>query len=77
MGAYEEPKETCGTICLKYLLFAFNFLFWVSLGSVGSGVPLQRLQTARSVSEHTRQRRKKRKKKPFCIFKESKIGIIG
>lgn len=31
MGAYEEPKETCGTICLKYLLFAFNFLFWVSL----------------------------------------------
>lgn len=37
MGAYEEPKETCGTICLKYLLFAFNFMFWVSLRSVGFG----------------------------------------
>lgn len=35
MGAYEEPKETCGTICLKYLLFAFNFMFWVSLRAVG------------------------------------------
>lgn len=33
MGAYEEKKETCGTICLKYLLFTFNFLFWVSLCS--------------------------------------------
>lgn len=31
MGVYEEKKETCGTICLKYLLFTFNFLFWVSL----------------------------------------------
>lgn len=30
MGVYEEKKETCGTICLKYLLFTFNFLFWVS-----------------------------------------------
>ncbi|KAA8595757.1 hypothetical protein FQN60_011048, partial [Etheostoma spectabile] len=28
MGVYEEKKETCGTICLKYLLFSFNFLFW-------------------------------------------------
>ncbi|KAK7912967.1 hypothetical protein WMY93_013178 [Mugilogobius chulae] len=28
MGVYEEKKETCGTICLKYLLFTFNFLFW-------------------------------------------------
>lgn len=37
MGAYEEPKETCGTICLKYLLFAFNFMFWVSLCCVGFG----------------------------------------
>ena len=33
MGAYEEKKETCGTICLKYLLFTFNFLFWVSFHS--------------------------------------------
>ncbi|KAM8762926.1 CD151 antigen-like [Acanthopagrus schlegelii] len=34
MGAYEEKKETCGTICLKYLLFAFNFLFWLAGGVV-------------------------------------------
>ncbi|KAL1007006.1 hypothetical protein UPYG_G00080610 [Umbra pygmaea] len=35
MGAppYEE-KETCGTICLKYLLFTFNFLFWLAGGVV-------------------------------------------
>lgn len=31
MRAYDEKKETCGTICLKYLLFTFNFLFWVGL----------------------------------------------
>ncbi|TWW67739.1 CD151 antigen GP27 [Takifugu flavidus] len=34
MGAYKEPKETCGTICLKYLLFAFNFMFWLAGGVV-------------------------------------------
>ncbi|XP_073321262.1 CD151 antigen-like [Pagrus major] len=34
MGASEEKKETCGTICLKYLLFAFNFLFWLAGGVV-------------------------------------------
>uniref|UniRef100_UPI0037E72F93 CD151 antigen-like isoform X2 n=1 Tax=Semicossyphus pulcher TaxID=241346 RepID=UPI0037E72F93 len=34
MGAYEEKKETCGTICLKYLLFTFNFLFWLAGGVV-------------------------------------------
>lgn len=34
MGAYEEKKETCGTICLKYLLFTFNFLFWLAGGAV-------------------------------------------
>ncbi|XP_058608249.1 CD151 antigen, like isoform X3 [Onychostoma macrolepis] len=28
MGANKEKNETCGTICLKYLLFTFNFLFW-------------------------------------------------
>jgi len=33
MGGYEEKKEPCGTVCLKYLLFAFNFFFWVSLSS--------------------------------------------
>lgn len=30
----EEKKETCGTICLKYLLFTFNFLFWLAGGGV-------------------------------------------
>ncbi|XP_034016164.1 CD151 antigen-like isoform X2 [Thalassophryne amazonica] len=34
MGVYEEKKETCGTICLKYLLFTFNFLFWLAGGAV-------------------------------------------
>lgn len=34
MGVYEEKKETCGTICLKYLLFTFNFLFWLAGGVV-------------------------------------------
>ncbi|KAK1891565.1 CD151 antigen, partial [Dissostichus eleginoides] len=34
MGVYEEKKETCGTICLKYVLFAFNFLFWLAGGVV-------------------------------------------
>uniref|UniRef100_G3PYI3 Tetraspanin n=1 Tax=Gasterosteus aculeatus aculeatus TaxID=481459 RepID=G3PYI3_GASAC len=34
MGVYEEKKETCGTICLKYLLFSFNFLFWLAGGGV-------------------------------------------
>ncbi|XP_020498873.1 CD151 antigen [Labrus bergylta] len=30
MGASEEKKEACGTVCLKYLLFTFNFLFWLA-----------------------------------------------
>ncbi|XP_062327131.1 CD151 antigen-like isoform X1 [Osmerus eperlanus] len=34
MGVYDEKKETCGTICLKYLLFTFNFLFWLAGGVV-------------------------------------------
>nr|XP_057902113.1 CD151 antigen-like [Doryrhamphus excisus] len=34
MGAREEKKETCGTICQKYLLFMFNFLFWLAGGVV-------------------------------------------
>ncbi|XP_041916730.1 CD151 antigen-like [Alosa pseudoharengus] len=34
MGAYDEKKEKCGTICLKYLLFTFNFLFWLAGGAV-------------------------------------------
>ncbi|RXM30032.1 CD151 antigen [Acipenser ruthenus] len=33
MGEYDE-KETCGTICLKYLLFSFNFFFWLAGGAV-------------------------------------------
>ncbi|XP_051580467.1 CD151 antigen-like [Myxocyprinus asiaticus] len=34
MGANEEKQEKCGTICLKYLLFTFNFLFWLAGGAV-------------------------------------------
>ncbi|XP_041132556.1 CD151 antigen [Polyodon spathula] len=34
MGEYDEKKETCGTICLKYLLFSFNFFFWLAGGAV-------------------------------------------
>ncbi|XP_005996127.1 CD151 antigen isoform X2 [Latimeria chalumnae] len=34
MGEHKEKKETCGTICLKYLLFTFNFFFWVAGGVV-------------------------------------------
>lgn len=34
MGEYDEKKETCGTICLKYLLFSFNFFFWLAGGVV-------------------------------------------
>ncbi|XP_034733457.1 CD151 antigen-like [Etheostoma cragini] len=45
MGVYEEKKETCGTICLKYLLFSFNFLFWVSFHS-GVVNPAQGIQVA-------------------------------
>ncbi|XP_075422959.1 CD151 antigen isoform X2 [Ascaphus truei] len=30
MGEYNEKKETCGTICFKYLLFTFNFFFWLA-----------------------------------------------
>ncbi|KAK3558773.1 hypothetical protein QTP86_028706, partial [Hemibagrus guttatus] len=32
MAADEE--NSCGTVCLKYLLFTFNLLFWLSGGSV-------------------------------------------
>ncbi|XP_041846434.1 CD151 antigen-like [Melanotaenia boesemani] len=34
MGVFNEKKEACGTICLKYLLFTFNFLFWLAGGVV-------------------------------------------
>ncbi|XP_030621892.1 CD151 antigen-like [Chanos chanos] len=34
MGVSNEKTERCGTICLKYLLFAFNFLFWLAGGAV-------------------------------------------
>ncbi|KAM7424547.1 hypothetical protein PAMA_000748 [Pampus argenteus] len=34
MGAQKEKNQTCGTICLKYLLFTFNFLFWLAGGIV-------------------------------------------
>ncbi|CAL8261725.1 unnamed protein product [Merluccius merluccius] len=29
-----EKTNTCGTICLKYLLFLFNVLFWLAGGAV-------------------------------------------
>ncbi|KAI5098535.1 CD151 antigen [Silurus meridionalis] len=29
-----EKKDRCGTVCLKYLLFMFNFLFWLAGGAV-------------------------------------------
>ncbi|XP_013915289.1 PREDICTED: CD151 antigen-like [Thamnophis sirtalis] len=34
MREYSESKETCMTICLKYLLFIFNFFFWLAGGAV-------------------------------------------
>ncbi|XP_054895186.1 glutamine amidotransferase-like class 1 domain-containing protein 1 isoform X4 [Poeciliopsis prolifica] len=34
MEAHREKKNTCGTICLKYLLFLFNICFWVAGGAV-------------------------------------------
>uniref|UniRef100_A0A8C9NVU0 Tetraspanin n=1 Tax=Spermophilus dauricus TaxID=99837 RepID=A0A8C9NVU0_SPEDA len=30
MGEFNEKKATCGTVCLKYLLFTYNCCFWVS-----------------------------------------------
>ncbi|KAM3869950.1 CD151 antigen [Diretmus argenteus] len=34
MEARGEKTNTCGTICLKYLLFTFNILFWLAGGFV-------------------------------------------
>ncbi|CAJ1049253.1 CD151 antigen-like isoform X1 [Xyrichtys novacula] len=34
MGAQGEKSEKCGTICLKFLLLAFNTLFWVAGSAV-------------------------------------------
>lgn len=34
MEARGEKTHTCGTICLKYLLFLFNVLFWLAGGAV-------------------------------------------
>ncbi|XP_041650774.1 CD151 antigen isoform X2 [Cheilinus undulatus] len=34
MEARGEKPQTCGTICLKYLLFLFNILFWLAGGAV-------------------------------------------
>uniref|UniRef100_A0A3B4Z468 Tetraspanin n=1 Tax=Seriola lalandi dorsalis TaxID=1841481 RepID=A0A3B4Z468_SERLL len=34
MNEFSEKTHTCGTICLKYLLFLFNILFWVAGGAV-------------------------------------------
>ncbi|KAB0401069.1 hypothetical protein E2I00_019534, partial [Balaenoptera physalus] len=30
MGEFGEKTTTCGTICLKYLLFTFNCCFWLA-----------------------------------------------
>nr|KAF6275342.1 CD151 molecule (Raph blood group) [Myotis myotis] len=30
MGEFSEKKATCGTVCLKYLLFTFNCCFWLA-----------------------------------------------
>ncbi|XP_042559737.1 CD151 antigen isoform X3 [Clupea harengus] len=32
----EEKTNTCGTICLKYLLFTFNLIFWLAGGAVAA-----------------------------------------
>ncbi|XP_016088468.1 CD151 antigen-like [Sinocyclocheilus grahami] len=34
MADAEEKINTCGTICLKYLLFIFNLFFWLAGGAV-------------------------------------------
>ncbi|XP_071752617.1 CD151 antigen [Centroberyx gerrardi] len=34
MEARREKTNTCGTVCLKYLLFIFNVLFWLAGGAV-------------------------------------------
>lgn len=34
MEARGEKTHNCGTICLKYLLFIFNILFWLAGGAV-------------------------------------------
>ncbi|KAK3548940.1 hypothetical protein QTP70_021680 [Hemibagrus guttatus] len=34
MGVTTGKKDRCGTVCLKYLLFMFNFLFWLAGGAV-------------------------------------------
>lgn len=30
MGEFGEKSTTCGTVCLKYLLFTFNCCFWLA-----------------------------------------------
>ncbi|EPY78683.1 CD151 antigen [Camelus dromedarius] len=30
MGEFSEKTTTCGTVCLKYLLFTFNCCFWLA-----------------------------------------------
>ncbi|XP_008410371.1 CD151 antigen isoform X2 [Poecilia reticulata] len=34
METHRKKKNTCGTICLKYLLFLFNVCFWLAGGAV-------------------------------------------
>lgn len=35
-AVYKDDQEDWLTVCLKYLLFVFNFLFWVSESSKSS-----------------------------------------
>lgn len=42
-AVYKDDQEDWLTVCLKYLLFVFNFLFWVSECSKCS--PLYRIPT--------------------------------
>nr|XP_030706709.1 CD151 antigen isoform X1 [Globicephala melas]XP_030706710.1 CD151 antigen isoform X1 [Globicephala melas]XP_030706711.1 CD151 antigen isoform X1 [Globicephala melas]XP_030706712.1 CD151 antigen isoform X1 [Globicephala melas] len=45
MGEFGEKTTTCGTVCLKYLLFTFNCCFWLGgCGILGVGIWLAATQ---------------------------------
>ncbi|KAG8515721.1 CD151 antigen [Galemys pyrenaicus] len=55
MGELSEKNGTCGTVCLKYLLFAFNCCFWVSRGPaapLGSVWPARQAACGRPAGQH-------------------------
>lgn len=39
MEARGKKTDSCGVICLKYVLFLFNILFWVSLHEIVNKIP--------------------------------------